>query len=92
MNTNLQNGRLLGFVQVRVGAKVFALPVQAVHFERDQESDAPAGGFFAEKGAEEGPDEYGILVDDEASPSDVQEQIAKGSAEAVRHISQRFLN
>ena len=84
----LQNARLLGFVQVRVGAKVFALPVQAVHFERDQVSDAPAGGFFAEGGGEQ----YGIIVDGDASESDVQAQIRRGSEEAVRHISQKLLN
>jgi hypothetical protein len=91
MNVNLQNARLLGFVQVRVGAKVFALPVQAVHFERDQESDTPAGGFFAEEDAA-AQSHYGIIVDGDASESDVQAQIRKGSEEAVRHISQKFLN
>jgi hypothetical protein len=89
MNVNtLQSARLLGFVQVRVGAKVFALPVQAVHFERDQSSAGPAGGFFTENGA----DQYGILVDGDASESEVQAQIKKGSEEAFRHISRRFLN
>jgi len=86
----LQNARLLGFVQVRVGTQVFALPVQSVHFERDQASDAPAGGFFTTDGAEE--DQYGIIVDGDASESEVQAQIAKGSEEAFRHISRRFLN
>ncbi len=89
MNVNLQNARLLGFVQVRVGAKVFALPVQAVHFERDQVSDSPAGGFFAD---EDAANQYGIIVDGDASESDVQAQIRRGSEEAVRHISQKFLN
>lgn len=89
MNVNLQNARLLGFVQVRVGAKVFALPVQAVHFERDQVSDTPAGGFFADDSS---ATQYGIIVDGDASESDVQAQIRKGSEDAVRHISQKFLN
>lgn len=88
-NSNLHNARLLGFVQVRVGTQVFALPVQAVHFERDQVSDVPAGGFFAEEGA---ANQYGIIVDGDASESDVEAQIRKGSEEAVRHISQKFLN
>ena len=85
---NLQNARLLGFVQVRVGAQVFALPVQAVHFERDQSNPIPAGGFFTDGGAEH----CGILVDEDASESVVQEQIAKASEEAVRHISRKLLN
>jgi hypothetical protein len=89
MHVNNQNSRLLGFVQVRVGSQVFALPVQAVHFERDQASDVPAGGFFADESADT---EYGIIVDGDASESDMQAQIRKGSEEAVRHISQRFLN
>ncbi len=82
-----QNTRLLGYVQVQVGSKVFALPVQAVHFERDRDTRTPAGGFFTE---EEG--QFGIIVDGDASESDVHAQIMKGSAEAVRHISQKFLN
>ncbi|MGO8994372.1 MAG: hypothetical protein ACLQVI_13720 [Polyangiaceae bacterium] len=86
---NLSNARLLGFVQVRVGSKLYALPVQSVRFERDRATGAPAGGFFAD---EETPDQYGILVDGDASESDVQAQIKQGSEDAVRHISQRFLN
>jgi hypothetical protein len=89
MNANLQNARLLGFVQVRVGAKVFALPVQSVHFERDNASGPPAGGFFTDE--DEG-NPYGIIVDGDASESDVQAQIRRGSEEAVRHISQKMMN
>jgi hypothetical protein len=94
MNLNLQNARLLGFVQVRVGAKIFALPVQSVHFERDSASGVPAGGFFAEEGTADGGDahQYGIIVDSDATESDVQAQIQRGSEEAVRHISQKLLN
>jgi hypothetical protein len=88
MNATLQNARLLGFVQVRVGQKTYALPVQAVHFERDGESPASAGGFFAGDEA----DDYGILVDDAASESDVQDQIMKASIEAARHFSRKYLN
>ena len=86
----LQNARLLGFVQVRIGSNVFALPVQAVHFERDQVSNTPAGGFFADDASAD--TQYGIIVDGDASESDVQAQIKKGSEDAVRHISQKFLN
>jgi hypothetical protein len=78
------NSKLIGYVQLRVGARVFALPVQAVRFDRDT-GTAP-GGFFDEKG------ELGILVDSEASEVDVQAQIESASVEAVRHISRKFLN
>jgi hypothetical protein len=89
MNAAIQNARLLGFVQVQVGPKVYALPVQAVHFERDGESNAAAGGFFT---ADDELHDYGILVDGDASESDVQAQIMKASMEAARHFSQKLLN
>ncbi|WP_394838992.1 hypothetical protein LVJ94_19060 [Pendulispora rubella] len=81
-----QGAKLIGFVQVHVGARIFALPVQAVKFDRDR-SSIPPGGFFSDEAGQ-----YGILVDGDASPSDVQSQIAAASAEAVRYISARFLN
>jgi hypothetical protein len=82
---NNQTPRLLGYVQLRVGERVYALPVQTAKFDRDAQS-AP-GGFF--KDAE---GQLGILVDSDASATAVQDQIALASAEAVRHISKRFLN
>jgi hypothetical protein len=82
-----QNARLLGYVQVQVGSQVYALPVQAVHFERDRRSINPAGGFFTEESGQ-----FGIIVDGDASESDVHAQIVKASADAVRHISKKFLN
>jgi hypothetical protein len=82
-NTHLE-GRLLGFVRVLVGSRVFDLPVQAVSFEKD--SERTAGGFFIDH------DELGILVDEGAPAPLVQAQIEKGTAEAVRHLSQRYLN
>jgi hypothetical protein len=82
-----QNARLLGYVQVRVGSETYALAVQAVHFEKDVETRAPAGGFFSEESGQ-----LGILVDGDASESDVQAQIMEASQEAVRHISKKFLN
>jgi hypothetical protein len=78
------NSRLLGYVQLRVGERLYALPVQGVHFDRD--SGTRPGGFFDEEG------ELGILVDVEASEVDVQAQIESASVEAVRHISKKFLN
>ncbi len=89
MNAAIQNSRLLGFVQVQVGPKTYALPVQAVHFERDGESNASAGGFFT---SDDETNDYGILVDDDASESDVQAQIMRASVEAAKHFSRKFLN
>jgi hypothetical protein len=84
MRTVGTSSKLLGYVQLRVGERFYALPVQAVRFDRDT-GTAP-GGFFDEKG------ELGILVDSEASDSDVQAQIESASVEAVRHIAKRFMN
>jgi hypothetical protein len=89
ISNNLQNARLLGFVQVRVGSQTYAVPVQSVRFERDQSSGAPAGGFFVDEG---GADGYGILVDGDASEGDIEAQIKRASEDAVRHISKQFLN
>jgi hypothetical protein len=86
-NTSPVQGRLLGFVRVVVGGQAFDLPIQAVTFEKDtSDSRQPAGGFFAD-GAE-----LGILVDEAAPEALVKEQIAQATAEAVRHLSRRFLN
>ena len=77
-------GRLLGFVRVLVGARVFDLPVQAVAYEKD--GDRSAGGLFIQDG------QLGILVDDAATPPQVEAQIEKAAAEAVRHLSAKYLN
>ena len=90
----MQSARLLGFVQVHVGSRTIALPVQSVHFasngdagaSSDRERNADCGGLFEEGG------QLGILVDDQASDADVQAQIAKASLEAVRQLSKRYLN
>jgi hypothetical protein len=81
-----QQARFLGYVQLQVGSKIFALPVQAVPLTRPDGTSAP-GGFFTEDSGE-----CGIIVDSEASPLDVQEQIQKASLDAVQHISKKYLN
>lgn len=78
------SGRLIGLVRVVVGGQVFDLPVQSIAL--DQDGDKDAGGFFVQDG------EFGILVDEAATPPEVKEQIERGTAEAVRHLSRRFLN
>lgn len=83
-NSAVSNGRLLGFVRVVVGGHVCDLPVQAVAFDSD--GLRAAGGFFINDA------ELGILVDESAPESQVKEQIEAGTAEAVRHLSQKYLN
>jgi hypothetical protein len=78
--------RFLGYLQLQVGSKSYALPVQATPLKMPDGTSAP-GGFFVE-----GTDKFGILVDSEATDSEVQEQIKRASLDAVRHISRRFLN
>ena len=77
-------GRLLGFVRVLVGGRIHDLAVQAISVDRD--GHKRAGGFFADNG------QLGILVDDAAPPPEIQAQIERGTAEAVRHLSRRYLN
>lgn len=83
-NTSTVSGRLLGFVRVVVGGHVCDLAVQAVSFDTDGERTA--GGFFVNE------DQLGILVDEAAPAAQVQAQIEKGTAEAVRHLSKKYLN
>ena len=83
-NTDRMTGRLLGFVRVVVGGHVCDLTVQAFAFDSDGERRA--GGFFVQD------DELGIVVDDAAPAVEVQAQIEKGTAEAVRHLSKKYLS
>ncbi len=92
----MQTSRLLGYVQVHVGSRTVALPVQAIDFatnddarvneRKDAEGNGQPGGLFEEGG------QLGILVDSAASDADVQAQIVKASEEAVRQLSKRYLN
>lgn len=86
MNDLDRTSTLLGFVQIRVGAEVVAVPVQAVRIDRDH-ADRAAGGFFMGEAGQ-----CGILVDEAASPRDIETQIARGSEDALRHISRHVLN
>lgn len=80
--TTTSAGKLLGFVQVRVGPRTFAVPVQAL--DLDQDGGARVGGFFVEG------DQLGIVVDESAP--DVDDQIKRATDEAVRHLSLKVLN
>lgn len=83
-NISPVSGRLLGFVRVVVGGHVCDLAVQAVTFDSD--GARTAGGFFVHD------DQLGILVDETAPAAQIQAQIEKGTAEAVRHLSKKYLN
>lgn len=93
---SMQPPRLIGYVQVHVGSRTVALPVQAVHFaserdtrvndRKDAEETSHAGGLFEEGG------QLGILVDGDASEAQIQAQIVAASEEAVRQLSKRYLN
>jgi len=81
--------RLVGVVQVRVAGRLYALPVSSMEFASDQ-SDSSAiehrGGFFIQG------DTMGILVEQGASEQQMRDQVMEGCAEAVRHLSAKFLN
>jgi hypothetical protein len=81
--TNVSS-RLLGYVQLRVGARIIAVPVQSMKLERDGRHQP--GGFYVEGS------QFGIYVDDEAAEDEVAEQIRAGSNEAVLHITKKIFN
>lgn len=83
-NTAQVSGRLLGIVRVVVGGHVSELAVQSIAFDSDGQREA--GGFFV------AGEQLGIIVDDAATAAQVQAQIEKGTAEAVRHLSRKYLN
>ncbi len=86
MDNPAQNGKLLGYVQVRVGARMIGLPVEAMRFDRDDANKAPGGFFSDETGA------CGIIVDIDASVEAVNAQIQRAVSEAVTHLSRGVLN
>ena len=85
-SSNIQ-GRLVGVVQLRVAGRLYAVPVQALDFaSTTNDAEQPRGGFFTEG------DQMGILVDQAATEQQMRSQVMEGCAEAVRHLSARFLN
>jgi hypothetical protein len=79
--------RFLGYVQLRVGSRVFTLPVEAAPLPfKDGNGSERQAGFFTED------DRFGILVDSSASDAVQKETIERASVDAARHISRKFLN
>ena len=80
--------RLVGVVQLRVGGRLYAVPVQALDFASAvADTQGPQRGGFYVQG-----DQMGILVDQAADEQQMRTQVMEGCAEAVRHLSARFLN
>jgi hypothetical protein len=82
-------GRVVGFVDVKVASRVYRLPVQAAPLKQEDGAERTGyrPGFFSE-----GLDALGILVDSNAPDGEQRETIARASAEAERFISKRLLN
>jgi hypothetical protein len=80
-------GRFLGYVQLRIGSRVFTLPVEAAPLSLTGGNGSERqAGFFTED------DHLGILVDSSASDAVQKETIERASVDAARHISRKFLN
>ena len=83
MRNNPSEGRLLGVIQLRIGPKLFALPVHGLSLAPDGKN--VAGGFFASG------EELGILVDEHSSQT-VSDQINAACTDAVKHLTSRIIN
>ncbi len=81
-----QTSRVVGVIQLRVGARVFALPVEEATLTSPDGSKKPGGFFF------EGPHRFGILVDRDLSEAERSADIQKASVEAAVIIAKKFLN
>jgi hypothetical protein len=81
-----ETSRLVGVIQLRVGARVFALPVEEATLTSADGSKKPGGFFF------EGPNRFGILVDRDVSEAERTADIQKASLEAASVIARKFLN
>ena len=79
-------GQVLGYVQVRVASRVYTLLVEAVPLGKGDDLGRKAG-FFTD-----GTDQFGILVDRDASDEVQRETIEQGSVDAARHLARKFLN
>jgi hypothetical protein len=82
--------RFVGFVQVRVASRVFAIPVEAAPLGRTADPGRKAGLFLGEGNL--GGDGIGILVDSDAPDKVQEETIERASADAARHLSRKHLN
>jgi hypothetical protein len=84
--TSHPEGRLLGYVELKVASRVYKLPVEAAPLQ-DGEGVGPKPGFFSV-----GSEGFGILVDANAPDGEQRATIAQASVDAERFISRKFLN
>jgi hypothetical protein len=77
--------RIVGVVQLKVGARVVSVPVHSVTF-LSEDGAKTSGGFFVEG------DSCGIVVSAQASAQDVQTQMNEACRDAVRHLSKQLLS
>jgi hypothetical protein len=80
-------GRVLGYVQVQVASRTYALRVEALPPKDGSDDSGREPGFFTDEN-----DGYGIFVDGDAPQSVVDETIERASVDATRHISRKVLN
>ncbi|MGH7436601.1 MAG: hypothetical protein ACRENE_13085 [Polyangiaceae bacterium] len=79
-------GRVLGYVQVQVASRTYALRVEALP-PKSGAADRRQPGFFTDD-----DDGYGIFVDGDAPQAVVDQTIEQASLDATRHISRKVLN
>lgn len=84
--TSHPQGRLLGYVDIKVASRVYKLPIEAAPLQADEQSEVKAG-FFTQ-----GLDALGILVDSNAPDGVQQATIVQASLDAEKFISRKFLN
>ena len=79
-------GRLLGYVELKVASRVFKLPVESAPFDPAEDGNVKPG-FFSQ-----GIETLGILVDSNAPDAEQRATVERASVEATRFISQKLLN
>jgi hypothetical protein len=79
-------GRLLGYVEVKVASRMYRLPAIALPFVPGEDSTLKPGFFSRDR------DGFGILVDSNASDGEQRQTIERASLEAARFISAKLLN
>jgi hypothetical protein len=80
-------GRILGYVELKVASRIYKLPVQAAPLTDGVEGPTPKAGFFYA-----GTEDFGILVDANAPDVEQRATIERASVEAERVISRKLLN
>jgi hypothetical protein len=80
------DGRLLGYVEVKVASQVYRLPVEGVPFASG--TDSPVKPGFVSRDREG----FGIVVDSNAPDGEQRQTIERASVEAARFISAKLLN